>query len=37
MTDKLSYSSGYKVGEYYRKQRIDMRTEMVMQGLQDAT
>jgi len=36
MTDKLSYSSGYKVGEYYRKQRIDMRTEMVMQGLQDA-
>jgi len=36
MTDKLSYSSGYKVGEYYRKQRIGVNAKMVMQGFQDA-
>lgn len=35
-TDKLSYSAGYRIGEYYRREQLGIRTGMVMQGLQDA-
>lgn len=34
--DKLSYSAGYQLGDRFKKQKLKMRPEMVIQGLEDA-
>lgn len=34
-TDKISYSSGYRLGEYYRKERLPVRSDLVERGFQD--
>lgn len=36
VSDKLSYAAGYQMGEHFRKQKMKVRTDMVMQGLQAA-
>jgi FKBP-type peptidyl-prolyl cis-trans isomerase FklB len=34
--DKVSYSIGYQVGSDFRKQEIEIKPEMVIQGIEDA-
>lgn len=34
--DKLSYSAGYQLGDRFKKQKLNMQLEMVLQGLEDA-
>jgi Domain amino terminal to FKBP-type peptidyl-prolyl isomerase len=34
--DKLSYSAGYQLGNRFKRQKLNVRPEMVRQGLEDA-
>lgn len=36
VSEKLSYSAGYQIGDHFRKQKLKVRTDMVMLGLESA-
>lgn len=36
VSEKLSYSAGFQLGEHFRKQKLKVRTDMVMSGLETA-